>query len=1044
MNDVPRGRTIKKYLMTGALLMLLFTELSGTAHGAGKLISSRKLITLNNKSYEVAVELASGSIRYILDKKTRQKISTGNRDGILWGALTHSGRWISSSGYGSGFTYGWEPRLKKLTLNYPGQDPDPVDVTVSIAASGDQYFTMQAVVNNRSDIKIQAFRFPYDLNVAEDRVTDALLPMIPGVKLRSGFFTSHQSYSALYPGVMFADYLALRSSQGQIAVYGQKGNRIQPVNLGFAHDGNNPGHTSIIHHYQTWIESGKQWVSPVVVIRVGQEYPQSIAAYRRENGMQDFQSLAAKLGPRKQQYFESPLYKMDLKVLRKSFSELKAAVIDNLAIPGIIHPVAFQPGGHDRNYPDFIPPAALYGTGESLAELVKYAQSKGNLVIPYTNFSWWNTDSPTLRNLPAGVTPKQIAVNQPGGTADIENYGSDGYVVNFYHEFVAARIAAEHEKLISAIGFDGIFEDQLGARDARYDYNPAGWNAPGAAGNDPATSYFEGILGHTQALAKHHLMTECGIDRLARDEIGFMGTNYLWDLLGYRKATADYSDYYPMIGMLCRDKVLLYQHNLAIETWTDDKDMFRWNLAFGYNFSAAFNDMNSPWLPLIGVFQKYVLSRYTDELVTGFDDLGNRATRTSFGSYKVYANWDDRNTLAQSGHVVAPGGALVVANDGSVTAGVFTNYNGNILNEGEHYLVEVRSKDNIKVFQPMGTNTPIHVKKYSSWPGVTIGAYGYDGEFIAETSAVTLKDDVLFDWNTQCSDKKVMYYQLTRNNQPSTQGYPIPAIPDLVVTDISWSPAEIAVGDAVAFQATIKNNGTGATPAGTILGIAFELDGQPLFWSEYFKASLAAGAIATLKVTRGETKAVWEATAGLHVITAWADKTNQIPEIIENNNSFSKNIPPVDEAVIIDGVRKPKSAANRALNKPVISSGATAPAYGERLVNDGFTNTYWESVNNVFPASLTVDLGVVQDITKVVLKLPPFWELRVQTIALEGSTENLQFNKILAPAQYTFDPTARNTVTITFAKTGARFLKLIFTGNTGWPAGQMAEVEVFN
>ncbi|HEX3044002.1 MAG TPA: discoidin domain-containing protein, partial [Bacillota bacterium] len=414
-------------------------------------------------------------------------------------------------------------------------------------------------------------------------------------------------------------------------------------------------------------------------------------------------------------------------------------------------------------------------------------------------------------------------------------------------------------------------------------------------------------------------------------------------------------------------------------------------------------------------------------------------------NYKTYANWDPQNTFTQSGHVVAPGGALVVAGDGAVTAGVFTAYNGNILGEGDHYLIEVRSKDNIKVFQPIGPNTPIHIKKYSTWPGVKLQAYGYDGKPITEIDGATLKDDVLFDWNRECSESEqtVAWYQLTKANQPNTQGYPIPQIPDLIVTDITWSPAEVSIGDQVTFQATVKNIGTGPTPAGTILGIAFEIDGKPQFWSDYFKEPLAAGAIVTLKVSRGESKPLWEATAGPHVITVWVDKTNKIAEIIENNNRFNKNIPSVDEAVIIDGVRKPKSAANLALNKPVISSGATAPAYREALVNDGFTNSYWESVNGSFPAYLTIDLGIVQNMNRVVLKLPPSWEQRVQTIELQGSAANMEFTKILDAAKYTFDPASQNTVSISIPKTGVRFLKLIFTGNTAWPAGQLAEVEVF-
>ncbi len=1034
MQAVNRGCNFRKWLMIWALIMLISAETFNITQGA----RPKDELKLNNKSYEVAVNLTNGSIKHILDKKTKQKISLGNRDGVLWGLLTNNNKWISSSVYGSNFQSNWESRAKKLTLNYQGKDSNPFDVTVTIEAANAGYFKMQAVVNNRSDVTITKFQFPYDLKIAETQISDALLPMIPGVKLRSGFFADHQSFDALYPGVMFADYLALRSNQGKIAVYGQKGERVQPVNIGFAHDSNNPENTSIIHYYQTWIEGGRQWTSPPVVIRIGQDYPETIAAYRLENGIQEFKSLPGKLGAKKQRYFESPMYKMDFKLLKKSFSGMKT-VIDNLVFPGIIHPVAFQPGGHDRNYPDFIPPASVFGSSESLADLVKYAQSKGNLVIPYTNFSWWNTDSPTLQNLPADVKPQNIAVNRLNGSADIENYGSNGYVVNFHNDFVARRIAAEHQKLVGTIGFDGIFEDQLGARNTKYDYNPAGLN-----GNDPATSYFEGVLFHAQTLAKNNLLTECGVDRLAQDEIGFMGTNYLWDLLGYRKTTVNYSDYYPMIGMLCRDKVLLYQHNLAIETWTDDKDMFRWNLAFGYNFSIALNDLKNPWLPLIGAFQKYVLSQYTDQLVTGFDYLNHQATCTSFENYKVYANWDLKDTLTQSGHVIAPGGAMVIANDGSMTAGVFTNYNGNILNEGEHYLIEIRSKDSIKVFQPMGTNTPIHVKKYSSWPGVKIETYGYDGKLITEIEATTRKDDVQFDCNMEYSNQKVAYYQLTKSSQTNTKGYPILRIPELVVTGITWSPAEIATGDQVTFWATVKNMGTGSTPAGALIDIMFEIDGKPVFWSEYFKTSLPAGAIVTLKATRGETQPVWEATAGPHVVIAWVDESNKITEIIETNNSFSKNIPEVDEAVIINGVRKPKSAANLALNKPVISSGATAPAYGEFLVNDGFTNSYWESVNNTFPVYLTVDLGATQKIGRIVLKLNPAWELRVQTIEIQGSIDNNEYTKIVDAAKYTFDPANQNTVTISLPTTSVRFLKLIFSANSAWPAGQIAELEVLS
>ena len=46
-------------------------------------------------------------------------------------------------------------------------------------------------------------------------------------------------------------------------------------------------------------------------------------------------------------------------------------------------------------------------------------------------------------------------------------------------------------------------------------------------------------------------------------------------------------------------------------------------------------------------------------------------------------------------------------------------------------------------------------------------------------------------------------------------------------------------------------------------------------------------------------------------------------------------------------------------------------------------------------------------------------------------------------APVTFNPATGNTVTITFQGTSQRYLRLTFTGNTGWPAGQLSELEVY-
>ncbi len=453
---------------------------------------------------------------------------------------------------------------------------------------------------------------------------DALLPMMPGALLNSAFFTKGQSFVGEYPGIMFADYLALRSARGQLAIYTQQGAQVQPTMIGFLHlDDQN---AALAHSYQTWIADGATWQSPAVIVTVGQDYPATIDHYRTDNQIDHYPSLSAKLGSAAPRYFAAPMYKLDFAALKLKFADVAAKIIDKLNFPGMFHLVVFQPRGHDKNYPDFLPPDPKWGTQDEMTAMVSAIHQAGSLAVPYTNFSWWDNNGPTLKHLPAGTKITDfITIKDSHGIPDFESYGpNNGFVMNLHNAFVEDKIAQQHAALLNDVGVDAIFEDQWGARSAPYDFNPAGLDT-----SDPATSYFEGVRDHYRAQAASKLMTEVGVDVLADQGVAFMGTNYLWDMLGYRSATATTTSYYPMAGMLLRDKVLLYQHDLAAETWTNNKDMLRWNLAQGYSLSNAFLDaktsglnMDNPWLNLIGVFQKYALANYADERVQSYDDLG--------------------------------------------------------------------------------------------------------------------------------------------------------------------------------------------------------------------------------------------------------------------------------------------------------------------------------------------------------------------------------------------------------------------------------------
>ncbi|BBL67618.1 CARDB domain-containing protein [Methanoculleus chikugoensis] len=117
--------------------------------------------------------------------------------------------------------------------------------------------------------------------------------------------------------------------------------------------------------------------------------------------------------------------------------------------------------------------------------------------------------------------------------------------------------------------------------------------------------------------------------------------------------------------------------------------------------------------------------------------------------------------------------------------------------------------------------------------------------------------------------------------------------PDLVVTDIAWTPANPATGDAVTLKATIKNQGTAATPAGTKHGVLFTFDdgaAGPGVWSDTHATAIAPGASVTLTANGGSAGATWKAMVGTHTVKATVDDVNRIAESDETNNVMSKEI----------------------------------------------------------------------------------------------------------------------------------------------------------
>ena len=117
----------------------------------------------------------------------------------------------------------------------------------------------------------------------------------------------------------------------------------------------------------------------------------------------------------------------------------------------------------------------------------------------------------------------------------------------------------------------------------------------------------------------------------------------------------------------------------------------------------------------------------------------------------------------------------------------------------------------------------------------------------------------------------------------------------------------------------------------------------------------------------------------------------------------------------------------------------------DKNVNDGKTDTYWESKG--FPAEIVLDLQGTFDVSTVAVCLNPssIWEPRIQEIAVEVSADGETFTQVSAPEKYQFDAATGNRIRIDFDLVPAAFVKVIFTLNSSSRTGgaQAAEIGVY-
>ena len=147
--------------------------------------------------------------------------------------------------------------------------------------------------------------------------------------------------------------------------------------------------------------------------------------------------------------------------------------------------------------------------------------------------------------------------------------------------------------------------------------------------------------------------------------------------------------------------------------------------------------------------------------------------------------------------------------------------------------------------------------------------------------------------------------------------------------------------------------------------------------------------------------------------------------------------------VYLQGSIVASTAGNLAAGRPMTAS-SNVDGFPASNAGDSNTDTYWESAANAFPQWLAVDLGQTETVDRVALKLTSGWGGRTERVEVQGSSDGTAYSTLVPAADYALDPvTNNNTVTIPVGSASTQYLRVVVTGNTGWPAAQVAEFEAY-
>lgn len=207
------------------------------------------------------------------------------------------------------------------------------------------------------------------------------------------------------------------------------------------------------------------------------------------------------------------------------------------------------------------------------------------------------------------------------------------------------------------------------------------------------------------------------------------------------------------------------------------------------------------------------------------------------------------------------------------------------------------SKGSVTISDGLKAHESVDFKLASSWKSVKGGHVAV---------ATVCPDTDLKNELTEDNNSRTKRFNVSASADNSNKFTPVMGGYDLVVTKVFVSNKKdedaINTGDHLVMGAVIANAGDKDVPAGTKIGLQFQMDGKTygtgfITWCDTFKDGLKSHATATLianggggSVTTGGADNYFIAPEGSHTITAWIDDTNDWKEVDENNNKKVMNL----------------------------------------------------------------------------------------------------------------------------------------------------------